>query len=206
MLILTFISLATAENPPPDYATTLEESAGAEIARAGREADAQVAETFARRWMRTFGESARVTYELGLVWRLAGDDAHAYAYLDRAVALDPDFAAARYDRGEVRLAADDLAGARDDFEAVARLQPEAWPGWFRLADLSGRAGDPKAFEAHMLRALRCGFQVRSVATDPTWRGFLDHPRVGPVLARLITVYQGADVFDALRGPLPTPEE
>lgn len=203
-MILALLSVASAELPPPDYAVTLTERAGAEIARAGRETDAAAAETFASRWIGTFGESARVTYELGLVWRLAGNDAHALTYLDQALALDPDLAAARYDRGEVRLAAGDLSGARDDFEAVSRLEPEAWPGWFRLADLAGRAGEPKAFEAHMLRALRCGFQVRSVAADPTWRGFLQHPRVGPVLTRLITVYQGADVFDALQGPL-TPQ-
>lgn len=201
-MILLLAGLAAAELAPPDYDLTLTEGAGAEVARAGRDRGPEVAETFAKRWMRTFGESARVMYELGLVWRLAGDDAHARSYLEQAVALDPDLAAARYDRGEIRLAAGDLAGALEDFEAVTRLEPEAWPGWFRLADLAGRTGDAKAFEAHLLRALRCGFQVTAVATDPTWRGFVLDPRIGPVLTRLVLVYQGADALKELGSPPP----
>lgn len=196
------VGLAAAELAPPDYDRTLTEGAGAEVARAGRERGPDVAETFAKRWMRTFGESARVLYELGLVWRLAGDDAHARRYLESAVALDPELAAARYDRGEIRLAAGDLPGALEDFEAVTRLEPEAWPGWFRLADLAGRSGDAKAFEAHLVRALRCGFQARAVATDPTWRGFASDPRIGPVLTRLVLVYQGTEALQELGAPLP----
>lgn len=201
-MILLAIGLAAAELAPPDYDTTLTEGAGAEVARAGRELGPEIAETFAKRWMRTFGDSARVTYELGLVWRLAGDDEHARAYLEKAVSLDPELAAARYDRGEVRLASGDLPGALEDFEAVARLEPLAWPGWFRLAELAGRAGDGKAFEGHLLSALRCGFQVRAVATDPTWRGFLLDPRIGPVLTRLVVVYQGTEVLQELGAPSP----
>ncbi len=172
------------------------------MARTGREQGAEAAEALARRWMATFGPSARVEYELGLAWRLAGDDARARAHLDDAARLDPELAAARYDRGEVRLAAGDLAGAREDFEAVARLEPEAWPGWFRLAELDGRLGDTKAFEANLLRALRTGFSVRAVVHDPTWRSFVGHPDVGPVFIRLVRVYQGDAVLDAIRDTPP----
>jgi len=195
--LLLAIGAALAEAEPPDYATTLTEGAGAEVARVGREQGPEPAASLAKRWMATFGPSARVEYELGLAWRLAGNDEKARAHLDEAARLDPDLATARYDRGEVRLADNDLAGAREDFEAVARLEPEAWPGWFRLAELDGRAGDSRAFEAHLLRAFRCGFSVRAVAQDPTWRGFVGHPEVGPVLVRLVRVYQGEEVLEAI---------
>ncbi|MSQ01659.1 MAG: hypothetical protein EXR71_07170 [Myxococcales bacterium] len=199
MILLLALVPAHAELPPPDYDVTLTEAAGAEVARIGNELDATSAETFARRWMRTFGPSARVTYELGLAWRLAGDDAHAMAYLEQAVKLDPDLAAARYDRGEVRLAAGDLVGATADFDAVVRLLPEAWPGWFRLAQLSGQAGDARGFERHLVKSLRLGFAVTAVAQDPTWRGFRRHATIGPVLERLVLVYQGQHALDTLGG-------
>jgi tetratricopeptide (TPR) repeat protein len=191
------LRLAHAEAEPPDYAATLTEGAGAEVARVGREQGAEAAQALAKRWMRTFGASARVEYELGLAWRLAGDDPRARSHLDTAVSLDPDLAAARYDRGEVRLASGDLSGAREDFEAVARLQPEAWPGWFRLAEIDGREGDAGSFERNLLRALRCGFSVQAVAQDPTWRGLVSHADVGPVLVRLVRVYQGDAVLEAI---------
>ncbi len=197
-MILLVVALAAAEMVPPDYGTTLVEGAGKEISRLGVEAGPNEAEAFAKRWMRTFGASARVTYELGLVWRLAGDDDHASRYLEEAVKLDPDLAAARYDRGEVRLAAGDLTGAAEDFAAVARLEPEAWAGWFRLADLAGRRGDARAFEANLLKALRFGFSLSAVARDPTWHGFVSDPTIGPVLERLTRVYQGEEVLEELR--------
>lgn len=200
------VGAALAEAEPPDYGTTLTEGAGAEVARVGREQGPEPAAALARRWMATFGPSARVEYELGLAWRLAGDDKKARAHLDEAARLDPDLAAARYDRGEVRLASGDLIGARKDFEAVARLEPEAWPGWFRLAELDGRAGDARTFEAHLLRAFRCGFSVRAVAQDPTWRGFVTHPDVGPVLIRLVRVYHGEAVLEAIGATPPTPSD
>lgn len=200
--MLALLGRAAAELPPPDYHTTLVEAAGKEVARVAQEATPDEADTFARRWMRTFGRSARVTYELGLVWRLAGDDARALKSLDEAVALDPELATARYDRGEIRLAAGELAGAREDFEAVVRLQPDAWPGWFRLAQLDGLAGDAEAFEAHLLRALRCGFQVRAVAKDPTWRRLRADAAIGPVFERLVLVYQGAAVLEEMDGASP----
>ncbi len=197
MIVLLALRVAHAELPPPDYDVTLTEAAGAEVARIGNELDATTAETFAKRWMRTFGASARVTYELGLVWRLAGDDAHAMAYLQTAVELDPDLAAARYDRGEVRLTAGELPGAKEDFDAVVRLLPEAWPGWFRLAQLAGQADDARGFERNLVKALRLGFSVPAVAQDPTWRGFRRDATIGPVLERLVLVYQGQQALDTL---------
>ncbi len=198
---LLLVALARAELAPPDYTTSLTEAAAKEVARVGEEQGAGEAEKFARRWTRAFGPTARVTYELGLAWRLAGDDAHARRFLDEALVLDPELVAARYDRGEIRLADGDLDGAEDDFRVVVRSSPGAWAGWFRMAQIAGQRGDATAFEAHLLRALRTGFQVRAVAQDPTWRSLLQAPEVGPVLERLVLVYQGPEVLREL-GEIP----
>ncbi len=69
------LGLAFAELPLPDYRQAVTEAAGAEVARIARDTSPTEAEDFARRWMRAVGESARVQYEMGLAWRLAGDDA-----------------------------------------------------------------------------------------------------------------------------------
>jgi tetratricopeptide (TPR) repeat protein len=189
-----------AERPIPDYRDTLQEAAAAEIARIAAQEGPEAAEDVAAKWSRAIGADARLSYELGLAWRLAGDEGRALSHLDEAIELAPDDVAARYDRGEIRLNRGDLAGAREDFAAVVRLAPERWAGHFRMADLAARAGDPEAFQQHLLAALRCGFSFRSVVGDPRWHGYLADPRLGPPMRTLLMVYQDESVLRALEQP------
>lgn len=198
--VLALVAWARAEVPPPDYRDALMASAADEVAGIARDKGPEAAEDFAARWGRTVGKDARVEYELGLAWRLAGDAERAEKHLDRAVSLDPGLVAARYDRGEVRLNAGDLDGAEEDFREVVRLAPARWAGHFRLADLAGRARRTDAFEAHLLEALRHGFSLRTVVGDPRWHGYLVDPELGPVLRRLALVYQDEAVLEALEAP------
>lgn len=198
--MLCFAFLARAELPPPDYEQALATSAAAEVGRLAEEAGMSAAESFARRWQSRVRPAADVSYELGLAWRLAGDERRARSALDRALELDPEHLGALYDRGEVRLNRGDLDGAEVDFAAVARLAPERWAGHFRLADIAGRRGDVEGFERHLVDALRCGFEVQAVVGDPRWIGYLADPRLGPVLRRLLVVYQGEEVLRALEAP------
>ncbi len=200
-MILTAL-LAFAELPPPDYRDALMRSAADEVARLARDEGMSAAEAFARRWERTVGADARVAYELGLGWRLDQEDRKARAALDRALTLDPTLVEARYDRGEMRLNEGDLAGAAEDFLECTRLAPERWPGHFRLADVAGRQGDADAFERHLLDALRYGFSFRDVTADPRWHANLADPKLGPILRRLVVVYQDEAVLEALEAPLP----
>lgn len=199
-LLLWLAGPAAAEIPPPDYRDTLMAAAADEVTRLAQEQGLEAAVAFAERWERQVGKDARVVYELGLASRLAGDARGARRYLDRAVELDPDLVAARYDRGEVLLADGDLDAAEADFEAVVRLAPEQWAGHFRLADVAGRRKDAAAFEAHLLEALRHGFSFRAVVGDPRWHGYLGDAELGPVVRRLVVVYQDESVLDALEQP------
>jgi tetratricopeptide (TPR) repeat protein len=191
---------ARAELPPPDYRATLMRAAADEVSRLARQEGMDVAAEFARRWERQVGADARVAYELGLAYRLAGDPGEARTQLDRAVALDPGLVSARYDRGELLLNDGNLTAAEVDFQQVVALAPDQWAGHFRLADLAARRHDPQGFEAHLLDALRNGFSVRSVVADPRWHGYLADPQLGPVLRRLVVVYQDESVLDALEQP------
>lgn len=197
MLLSLLLSLCWAERPIPDYRDTLQEAAAAEIARIAGEEGPAAAEDVAAKWRRAIGADARLSYELGLAWRLAGDEGRALSHLDEAIRLAPDDAAARYDRGEIRLNRGDLAGAEEDFVTVVRLMPDQWAGHFRLADLAARRGDPEAFQQHLLAALRCGFSFRSVVGDPRWHGYLADPRLGPPMRTLLMVYQDESVLRAL---------
>lgn len=199
-LLLWLAGPATAEIPPPDYRDTLMAAAADEVTRLAREQGLEAAVAFAERWERQVGKDARVVYELGLASRLAGDPRGARRYLDRAVELDPNLLAARYDRGEVLLADGDLDAAEADFEEVVRLAPEQWAGHFRLADVAARRKDAPAFEAHLLEALRHGFSFRAVVGDPRWHGYLGDAELGPVVRRLVVVYQDESVLDALEQP------
>jgi tetratricopeptide (TPR) repeat protein len=172
-------------------------AAAEQVARIARERGLAEAVAFAKRWERQVGADARLAYELGLASRLAGDGDAALDHLDRAVALDPSLASARYDRGEVLLADGALDRAETDFREVVRLAPDQWAGHFRLADVAGRRGDATAFEVHLLEALRHGFAFRDVVGDPRWSGYLADPALGPVVRRLVVVYQGEEVLEAL---------
>lgn len=197
---MIWFALAAAEIPPPDYRNALMAAAADEVALLARERGVEAAADFATRWERSVGEDARLAYELGLACRLGGDAAGARRYLDRAVALDPDLASARYDRGEVLLNAGEIDAAAADFREVVRLAPDQWAGHFRLADVAARKGDPVAFEAELLASLRHGFSFRAVVGDPRWKGYLADAELGPVVRRLVVVYQGEEVLDALEQP------
>src|SRR4051812_17518644 len=95
LMWLLLAGAARAERPPPDSGVALRGSAGDEVAGLARTQDFVTAGAFARGWERTVGVDARISYELGLAARLAGDTARARAYLDRAVTLDPDYGPAR---------------------------------------------------------------------------------------------------------------
>ncbi len=199
--MILLVSLAWAELPPMDYHTELANAAADQVAALARSQTEpmKAAEDFAARWRRALGagdgpDDAKIAYELGLGWRLAGDDAKALAALDEAIREDPNMVAARYDHGEVALTLGDVETARADFERVVALAPGEWPGHFRLADLAARSHDAAAFERELLQALRCGFSFRDVAQDPAWRAHFRDPELGPVLRRLVTVYQGDDVL------------
>jgi tetratricopeptide (TPR) repeat protein len=198
--VILFASIAWAEIPPPDYRDGLMASAADEVSRIAREESFDAAKELAGAWERTVGPDARVTYELGLAARLTGDEAAARRYLDRAIEQDPGLLAARYDRGEVLLNAGELDAAEADFREVARGAPDQWAGHFRLADIAGRRKDAAGFEAHLLDALRNGFSFRKVVGDPRWQGYLADAELGPVLRRLVVVYQGEAVLDALANP------
>lgn len=74
----------------------------------------------------------------------AGDNEGALALLDAAVEKEPDNAKARRMRGNVRLAQNDFAGAREDFDHAVEVDPvdvEAAVGQGRVAMSEGRHGD-----------------------------------------------------------------
>lgn len=197
---LALVAWAHAEIEPPDYRSQLVAAAQAEVERLRVAEGMERAAAFAASWTRTVVDDGRVAYALGLGYRLEGDDARARAALDRAIELDPELAAARYDRGELRLQHGDLDGAEADFLAVVRLRPEHWAGHFRLADVAARRGQGGAFEAHLVDALRTGFSFRSLVGDSNWRRYLDDPQLGPRARRLVEVYQDAGVLRELLSP------
>lgn len=190
---------AHAELPPPDYREELFRAAAKEVSERAADQGPGAAAAFASQWARQVGPDAEVAYEVGLAWRLAGEDKKALAALDEALRLDEGHVAARYDRGELRLAGDDLDGAQADFEVCVQKAPAAWPGHFRLADVAGRRHDAAAFERHLSDALQRGFTVRAVLGDPTWAGFARDPALGPPLNRLVVIYEGDEVWRAFSG-------
>ena len=63
---------------------------------------------------------ARLWNALGVMVNETGDSPTAHAVLDEAVRLEPAYATALYNRGDVRFDLGDLAGAKADFDAAAR--------------------------------------------------------------------------------------
>ena len=132
--------------------------------------------------------------------RLLGRPGDAAAGLRQAVALEPAFAAAWYDLGELLLLEGELEAARAAFLQAQQLRADHWAGSFRLAEVAARQGDPLAFEVHLKEALRRGFSLRTVVGDPNWARYYRDEDLGEVMRRFITVYADESLQDAFREP------
>ena len=188
---------AWAARPPPDYREDLVRAAVQHAEQLNAQGQYEDAIAFARSFQRTVTEDGDIAYEIAFAYnRMAKLEDALSAYGD-ALKLSPDNAAALYDRGEILLALGRDAEALTDLEAAARLRPDHWVVYFRLAELAGKRGDADAFEEHLTDALRHGFDLRTLVKDPTWRAWFRDPRLGPVLLKLVTVYGDETMLEGL---------
>lgn len=196
---LMFAAAQAAAPPPPDYRAEVVGQAvrQLEAMQAAGELEGVVRE--GTRFQEHVEPAADVAYEVALAENRRGDIKAAMRRYDDVLALDPDHAAARYDRGELHLSNGDDDAARADFVAAATAHPDHWVVHFRLAHLAGRAGDARALEDHLTEALRHGFSFRTITADPTWRAWMRDPALGSVIARLIVVYDDESLIEELRG-------
>ena len=140
------------------------------------------------RIQRSVDRFPRVSYEIGYAHYQLGEWDAAVRNYDLAVQQDPQLTVARYDRGEIHLHEGRLGKAEQDFMAVIEQTPTHWAGHFRMAHLAGLASDAKAFEDHIMDAIRHGFQLDAVRGDPDWKEFARHSTLRPVLRKIIVLY------------------
>lgn len=116
-------------------------------------------------------ERAEVLVDLGQLGIEMGQPGQAVSWLDQAIQLDPDNAAAWGGRGEARLRGQLLADAVDDLSEAIRLQPdearwpalraEAYRGWGRIDE-----ADADLLRAAELEAERRTRSVRETSPQP----------------------------------------
>ncbi len=82
-----------------------------------------------------------------------GHPAEALAPLDRALARSPDFPLGLWLRGRARLATGDTAGSRDDLERLIAVEPSNLAGYLELSKAYAEAGDRRAAQAVLARAM-----------------------------------------------------
>jgi serine/threonine-protein kinase len=89
------------------------------------------------------------------VLEIQRQDAAARQSYDSAIAIDPEFYAAYFQRTWVRLRAGDLAGARSDAEAALRFSPpgEEYYGLAPMAAVAAYGGDTVSARQFMARAV-----------------------------------------------------
>lgn len=189
--------LAHASRPPADYRDELHRAAAAQIEAMAARSQFEDAFEFGARFTKRVEPGAPVLYEVALLHNRLGQFDDALSAYDRAIAQDPEHAAARYDRGELLLERGEIDRAQADLEAAARLAPTHWVTHFRLAELAGARGDAPATEAHLVDAIRHGFLLETLEQSPTWRGWVHDPELGPVIARVIVVYGDEALLDRL---------
>jgi tetratricopeptide (TPR) repeat protein len=201
MLVLAvWLGAARAAREPDDYRADLMAGAATRVSRMTQSGAFEDAIALADRFQRQVEPSAPVTYEIAFALNRMGRRAEAVASYTKALALDPDHAASLYDRGELYLLDDRLDLARADFERAAVLVPGHWAVHFRLAELAARAHDTAGFESHLLDAVRNGFDFRSIANDPNWRGWARDPELGKVITKLVVLYSQEDLLELLQAP------
>jgi tetratricopeptide (TPR) repeat protein len=114
---------------------------------------------------------------LGLCLAKSGRPAEGLVRLDAAIALQPRYAAAHYNRGWTLESSGDLVGARQAYERAAELEPAHLQALAGLASLAGRAADWPRAEALAARVL---------AADP------GHPTAAITLAQAALAQGRAD--------------
>ena len=191
---------AQAARTPSDYRSDLHQAAAAEVASLAARGQVEEAMALGKRFQIRVEPSSAVLYELGLLHNQLGQTSEALDHYDRALAMDPDNAAARYDRGELLLGQGEIERARADLEAAARLRADHWAAHYRLAQLAGHRRDSAALEAHLMASLRNGFDLQTLLADPIWRQWAVDPELGPPIAGLIVVYGDESILEQLRSP------
>lgn len=197
-LLFLLAAVASAVPPPADFRAVVHRSAAAELEALNGSGHHQEVLVQGARFEKHVEGAALVRYEMAYAANRLGQERKALRLYTRALALEPDLAIALYDRGELRLVSGDLLGARVDFEAAAEARPDHWAVHFRLAHLAGREGDVRAFEEHLVDALRNGFDFRTLLDDADWRAWSHDPQLGRVLHRLLVVYSDESLYERLR--------
>lgn len=200
LLLLFVLADALATRRPRDYPASLDERTARQVEALVNEGKLDEAVALGRGHVKALGPSVDVLYEWGVALNAQGELRAAQARYDEVLAIDPEHAAARYDRAELHLSAGRLDEAAADLAVALKQRPDHWAVHFRLAEVAGLRADPHAFEVALLDALRHGFDLRALPEYPRWRVFLADPQVGPVLERVVMVYGDERVLDQMRAP------
>ncbi len=99
------------------------------------------AEAELRRLVKVKDAPAQAAYNLALVLIEGGKAAQAGAWFAKAVKREPTYAAAWFEYGRWHLSQGDLVDARQAFDTVTRLEPEAEDGWRNLGRICERLGE-----------------------------------------------------------------
>ena len=108
--------------------------------------------------------SPQPPFGLGMMAVAQGRLTEARVSLDAAVAVDPTFGPARWMRGQVRAAARDLPGARDDYSHWTRLEPKNPLAFVELAKIELLLGDKPAARKAAREAARLAPADASIRT------------------------------------------
>lgn len=118
---------------------------------------------------KTVADRAIMFNNSGLLCYERGDFVAAIAAFDTALQIDPHMAAARYNRGQAKLALDDLEGAAADFHAALEIAPRLIGAKTGLGDVALRCGDVAGAESAYDEALALAPQHAAVLTS---RGYV----------------------------------
>lgn len=150
--------------------------AAAALRREGRRDEA---ETAYRSVLRSRPDDPRIWHNLGVLRAEAGDPSDAIACFDRALALEPGYATAHFNRANALFALRRTDEARDAYMRVAALEPDSYEAHRRLGFLWQAAGRRGRALDHFARTLelrrgedRAGMAARSLRRAT--RGKLAH--------------------------------
>ena len=150
------------------------------------------------RFQDQFEPSPAVAYEVALAASLMGNVDLALQYYDRVVELDPQHAAARYDRGEIfLLTLGDVDAAKVDFNVAAEVVSNHWGVYYRLAHIACYELDLQQLELNLDRAVAHGLDFQVLVQDRQWREWAQHPILGPVLKVVFLRYTTEQVWQQM---------
>ena len=147
--------------------------------------------------------SARVYYEVGLLYNQSNQFEEALKYYEASLAIDADYVSSLYDSAELLLleGEDGRQVAKERLNHIQKLDGSHWVVSYRLAQIAIEEGDAIQLKNSLKQALRSGMPTQLLIDDQEyWRQHLNDPQMSLTLEMFLLAIGQETIWRQLQTP------